>query len=520
MKPGAVGAVLIVLAGGVAAGALVFRDRTAGAQAREQRALGDDRLRQGDREGARRAYLEACAQAARVGGLGGQRGAALDEADAARAGLRLLDALEAAPSDPLPLLRLAGELRGEAAAVVSQDVLRAGLLIDAARAIEISGAERQAVIAYEAAATAARAAGSPRLEEAERGRRRLVAITSLRDAEEALGSELPARARELAGAARAALEGPGSPFEGEAAERVEALAVRVQAALAHAADLELLASYKAELDRLYAAVDGPKLGELLPEAEALAPPELGGGHPQAAALAERLAALEATRARIVETARAFAGMVLVRRSEDGVALFMDRTEVTNEAFARFVADGGYARPELWSPRGRDRLARNKFRDADRKGPGPSTWRGGPPAGRLQYPVSGIGPEEAEAYAAWAGKRLPTFAEWQAAATTGTLYPWGDTDEEGRANIKGAEREGPAPVGSFPAGKGPSGALDLIGNVREIVIVAGGKEPTFGRAGGAYNTLPDQATTASASDLPEGLRSADTGFRCVKELRWK
>lgn len=519
MKPGAVGAVLVVLAGGVAAGALVLRDRTAAALAREQRALGDDRLRQGDRQGARRAYLEACAQAARVGGLGGQRAAALDEADAARAGLRLLDALAAAPGDPLPLLRLAGEVGGEAAAVASQDVLRAGLLIDAARAIEDSGAERQAVIAYEAAVEAGAAAGSPRLEEAERGRRRLVAITSLRDAEEALRSELPERARELAGVARAALAGPGSPFEGEAAERVEALAARVAAALAHAADLEALAAYKAELDRLYAAVDGPTLGELLPTAEALAPPRLSGGHPAAAALAERLAALETTRARIVETARAFADMVLVRRGEDGVALFMDRTEVTHEAFARFVADGGYARPELWSPKGRARLSR--LIDATNK-PGPSTWRGGPPADRLRHPVSGVSQWEAEAYATWAGKRLPTREEWQAAASEGTLYPWGDVHEPGRANLKGAGLDAPAPVGSFPAGKGPSGALDLIGNVREIVVVSGGEEPTFIRVGGAYNTLPHRATIDEKADLTSVslLRAPDTGFRCVKELRWK
>lgn len=122
------------------------------------------------------------------------------------------------------------------------------------------------------------------------------------------------------------------------------------------------------------------------------------------------------------------------------AFLIDRAEVTNAQFAAFVAASGH-RPE-----------------------GP--WTRGLPPGGETLPVRFVTWHDAAAYAAWAGRRLPTEAEWEAAAGP-HRYPWGDDWLPGRAVVGGEPSGGPEPAGRA-LDASPHGALNLAGNVREWV----------------------------------------------------
>jgi hypothetical protein len=145
---------------------------------------------------------------------------------------------------------------------------------------------------------------------------------------------------------------------------------------------------------------------------------------------------------------------------------IDATEVTNREYQRFVDEGGYESPEFWKHKfvtnGRElpfEEAMDLFTDQTGR-PGPSTWEvGSYPDGMAEHPVGGVSWYEADAYARFVGKQLPTVFHWYWAA-----FPHASQFILPNSNF---DNQGTAPVDTFD-GIGPSGVVDMAGNVREWV----------------------------------------------------
>ncbi len=223
------------------------------------------------------------------------------------------------------------------------------------------------------------------------------------------------------------------------------------------------------------------------------------------------------------------------------ALYIDRFTVTNRQYAAFVADGGYDQAELWP----EEVWPNVAQFVDTSGfPGPRYWQQGRPQKKQDnHPVTGVCWYEANAYALWSGKRLPSSIEWERSGTWPTnlddqsscvRYPWGNAFDPHRANTWSSGHRTTVPVDTFPDGCTPNGVYQLVGNVWEWVA-----DEYFGPAvreglrvsldqlmaeirGGAFDTYFDvQVTCRFRTGQPLLYRGANVGFRCVvpaEELR--
>jgi formylglycine-generating enzyme required for sulfatase activity len=228
---------------------------------------------------------------------------------------------------------------------------------------------------------------------------------------------------------------------------------------------------------------------------------------------------------------------------------LDRLEVTNQAYAKFVSDTGHRSPANTNPY-------------------LTLWVNSQPLDEVSnHPVINVSWQDAVAYCRSAGKRLPTEAEWEKAArgTDGRRYPWGNEWDISKANSasywagrtiefeRGADWEAfwikgegarlskengingevlTLPVGSFPEAASPYGALDLAGNAAEWV--ADWFDPNYyrnapladppGPARGAIKAMRGgswlkPAKSLRTSDRDWGTmdsRPSGTGFRCAKD----
>lgn len=186
--------------------------------------------------------------------------------------------------------------------------------------------------------------------------------------------------------------------------------------------------------------------------------------------------------------------------------YIDQTEVTAGQYARYLRETGTQPPTHWANHT-------------------------PPGGRDQRPITNITWYDAMNYARWAGKRLPTEAEWERSArgTDGRRFPWGNIDDPARRNL--AEDKDLIDVGTLPAGASPCGCLDMAGNAWEWTAdwfdaYPGSGTPSihFGRqykvirGGGAsyfYGQPNTGRCTQRARLVPYGAHDA-LGFRCVKD----
>jgi len=189
-----------------------------------------------------------------------------------------------------------------------------------------------------------------------------------------------------------------------------------------------------------------------------------------------------------------------------------RYPVTNSQYRAFMDDGGYAKRDWWSADGWDWLQREGVT-------APRYWqdrRWNAP----NQPVVGVSFWEAQACCLWAGGRLPTEPEWEAAARgpAGWQYPWGDAWEDGICNSAEAHLGATSPVGLFPrARQAQLGLEDLAGNVLEWCESATG-QPGAGTPrvlrGGAFDFVGALLRTTNRSRFGPGNRVWGFGFRCV------
>jgi iron(II)-dependent oxidoreductase len=227
------------------------------------------------------------------------------------------------------------------------------------------------------------------------------------------------------------------------------------------------------------------------------------------------------------------------------AFEIDAAPATNAEYAAFIADGGYARSDLWSESGRAWLA-------DSGATAPKYWTATDNYWTTRtmdaimpliadHPVCHVCYYEADAYARWAGKRLPTEPEWEIAASwdpssrTSMRYPWGDTEPTALLANVDQLAFGTARIGAFERNFSPLGCYGMIGDVWEWTssdftgypgFVAYPypeySEAFFGTEykvlrGGSWATRPGAVRNTFRNwDYPI-RRQIFSGFRCARDI---
>ncbi len=192
------------------------------------------------------------------------------------------------------------------------------------------------------------------------------------------------------------------------------------------------------------------------------------------------------------------------------SFYLDIYEVTNRHYKEFVDAMNYPKPRHWTSSGSFEPEESDF---------PVTW---------------VSWSDANNYATWKGRRLPTEKEWEYAARSGDrnyFYPWGNDFRAGFANVfqGGARKTKPAPVGTYKDDRNRFGVYDLGGNVSEWVQdffrLYSGKPSEFDKLkvyrGGHFTDPPETATStyrwADDGNTTDENTLSVTGFRCAKSV---
>jgi iron(II)-dependent oxidoreductase len=233
------------------------------------------------------------------------------------------------------------------------------------------------------------------------------------------------------------------------------------------------------------------------------------------------------------------------RHEVALAAFeIDRLPVSNGDYLRFMADGGYQRQDLWSADGWEWRFVFGIEAPEYWSCEGDRWTASRYGHRLpvdeRLPVAHVSYFEAEAYARWAGKRLPTELEWEVAASWDPVagrarrQPWGDEPWAGeRANLD-QQLLSAAPVGAYAAGASAVGCEQLLGDVWEWTSsdflpypgfsafpYAEYSEPFFGHGfkvlrGGSWASRPRVARNTFRNWDSRLKRQIFAGFRCARD----
>ncbi len=204
--------------------------------------------------------------------------------------------------------------------------------------------------------------------------------------------------------------------------------------------------------------------------------------------------------------------------------WIDVTPVTNGDFVTFMAAGGYMMADYWSAEGWEwvrthqiRTPRHWFWD---EGAWWTRWMDRPTLLDLTCPVSCVSRYEAEAFARFVGKRLPSDLEWEAAATWDPEiqgrrhYPWGSMAPSlNVANLDQLAFE-TAEVGAFPGNMSPIGCYGMIGDLWEWTASA--REEGGVLRGGSWATRPGAARATARKCSPPSARHVFSGFRCAHD----
>lgn len=209
--------------------------------------------------------------------------------------------------------------------------------------------------------------------------------------------------------------------------------------------------------------------------------------------------------------------------------WIDRYPVTCGQYREFIAAGGYHNPKWWSKSGWEWLQATSATQ-------PLYWTSGP--AQESHPVCGVSWYEADAYCRFKGKRLPTEAEWEKAASwdaaieTKRIYPWGEEEPALRCNHD-ATFEGTTPADAYPQGASFYGCCDMLGNVWEwtsswfegyegfqFYPYPGYSQVYFDGEhrvlkGGSWATRPWALRCSFRNWYHPGARQILAGFRCVR-----